>query len=324
MAGPHTTLGGAVLGTPAFMPPEQARGKWDDVDATSDLWAIGATLFMLLTNRSVRDEAETTNEALMYAMTKPVPPVGTLIPGLPASIASVIDRALSFEKADRFADARTMKTALERALALTDKEKWDTILDMSPRGLNATGGPTPFVHIRTPEGLGTAGQLGNTTPSSRPPEMSAIPMTPAPAKLPMFAGPIVPRTPSPARTPAAAPSTLSRAPLARTVIGSFVVALAIGVVAAAVWLSQDPPAARSPSAPPPSPGTVDSLPANAIAPASSANGTNTNPDNAAPQASGTSADAGPDKGAGAAKPRGTARPPVTAKPPVDPLDRGRF
>jgi len=246
----------------------------------------------------------------------------------------VIDRSLSFEKADRFADARTMKTALERALVETDKEKWDTILDMSPRGLNATGGPTPFVHIRTPEGLGTAGQLGNTTPSSRPPEMSGIPMTPAPAKLPMFAGPIVPRTPSPARTPAVVPSTVSRAPLARTVIGSFVVALAIGVVAAAVWLSQDPPAARSPAAP----GAVDSnalgvdatLPPNAIAPVGSANGTNANPDNGAPQSSGgrtangTSANAGPDKGGSAAKPRGSARPMVTAKPPVDPLDRGRF
>jgi serine/threonine-protein kinase len=49
---------GSLLGTPAFMAPEQARGRWDEVDGATDLWAVGATLFTLLTGRLVH-EAET-------------------------------------------------------------------------------------------------------------------------------------------------------------------------------------------------------------------------------------------------------------------------
>src|SRR5580658_8996685 len=39
---------GATMGTPDFMPPEQARGLWDEVDGTSDLWSVGAMMFALL------------------------------------------------------------------------------------------------------------------------------------------------------------------------------------------------------------------------------------------------------------------------------------
>jgi len=47
------TEAGAILGTPSFMPPEQARGRWDEVDARSDLWAVGATMYTLLTGEPV-------------------------------------------------------------------------------------------------------------------------------------------------------------------------------------------------------------------------------------------------------------------------------
>jgi serine/threonine protein kinase len=65
--GKGETLVGLVLGTPAFMPPEQARGRWDEVDARSDVWAVGATLFVALTGRLLRD-AETPHEELLAAM----------------------------------------------------------------------------------------------------------------------------------------------------------------------------------------------------------------------------------------------------------------
>ena len=63
------TVSGATMGTPAFMSPEQARGLWDEVDGRSDLWAVGATMFNLLTGRVVHD-GRTTNEQLLHAMTK--------------------------------------------------------------------------------------------------------------------------------------------------------------------------------------------------------------------------------------------------------------
>src|SRR5262249_26514993 len=47
------TTAGSAMGTPAFMPPEQALGNWDAVDARTDLWAVGATLFNLLTGQLV-------------------------------------------------------------------------------------------------------------------------------------------------------------------------------------------------------------------------------------------------------------------------------
>ncbi|MCU0691346.1 MAG: serine/threonine protein kinase, partial [Polyangiaceae bacterium] len=46
---------GDVMGTPAYMPPEQAQGRWDQVDARSDLWALGAVAFHLLSGREVHE-----------------------------------------------------------------------------------------------------------------------------------------------------------------------------------------------------------------------------------------------------------------------------
>src|SRR5262249_46463959 len=48
-----TIQNGMAIGTPAFMPPEQARGQWDMVDGRSDLWALGATMFTMLTDQEV-------------------------------------------------------------------------------------------------------------------------------------------------------------------------------------------------------------------------------------------------------------------------------
>ena len=49
------TQTGMVMGTPAFMAPEQAMGRWNDVDARTDLWAMGATAYTLLTGLPVHD-----------------------------------------------------------------------------------------------------------------------------------------------------------------------------------------------------------------------------------------------------------------------------
>ncbi len=103
-----------ALGTPGFMPQEQARGRSDKVDARSDLFGLGATMFAVMAGRHVH-EAETVNEQLMLAMTEQATSLKKLVPSLPDPVVAVVDRALRFEQADRFQDSHAMQEAIEKA-----------------------------------------------------------------------------------------------------------------------------------------------------------------------------------------------------------------
>ncbi len=125
------TQTGSTLGTPAYMPPEQARGRWQVVDARTDIWAVGATLFALLAGKRPR-RADTVNEELLLAMTEPMPKLLAFAPHVPVAIAMVIDRALEFEMEGRFPDARSMQMALRQALADVGPEVDSPTLVASP------------------------------------------------------------------------------------------------------------------------------------------------------------------------------------------------
>jgi eukaryotic-like serine/threonine-protein kinase len=109
------TQAGSLLGTPTFMAPEQARGRSDEVDARTDIWAVGATMFHLLTGRLVH-LAETLNEQLIFAATQPAPSLGAVMPDLSPDLIEVVDRALAFEKSDRWTDAAAMLQAVRTLL----------------------------------------------------------------------------------------------------------------------------------------------------------------------------------------------------------------
>jgi serine/threonine protein kinase len=111
------TQSGMALGTPAFMAPEQARGQLAELDARTDVWAVGATLFWCLTGRHVHQDASTLNEALIFAATQPAQPVSKFRPDLPREVAVVVDRALAFNPADRFPSASAMRRAILEATA---------------------------------------------------------------------------------------------------------------------------------------------------------------------------------------------------------------
>lgn len=116
--GAGATLGtqvGSLMGTPGFMSPEQARGRTEQIDARTDLWAVGATMFRMLTGRPVH-EAVTLNEQLIFAATIPAPSIGDLAPWLPAPLTALIDRALAFDKNDRWPSAAAMLEALRLGL----------------------------------------------------------------------------------------------------------------------------------------------------------------------------------------------------------------
>src|SRR6185369_14125613 len=97
---PRTTQAGTAVGTPPFMPPEQARGYWEALDGRTDVWAVGATMFFMLSGRQVH-EAETSNEELLLAMTKAASSLATVAPTCPKVVVELVDRALAFEQNDR-------------------------------------------------------------------------------------------------------------------------------------------------------------------------------------------------------------------------------
>ena len=103
------TLEGQLLGTAAFMSPEQAAGE--PVDGRSDLYSLGAVGFYLLSGRAPFDER--TIEALLVArFTRAAPPVASARPDVPAALASVIDRCLARQPYDRYPSAEAVAEAL--------------------------------------------------------------------------------------------------------------------------------------------------------------------------------------------------------------------
>jgi len=113
---PQTTLAGSAIGTPAFMAPEQARGRWQDVDGRTDLWAVGATIYTLITGKFVH-AGENAQETLALAATRPARSIAERRPDLHPSLVAFIDKALSYDMAGRFPDATTMQHALRLTYA---------------------------------------------------------------------------------------------------------------------------------------------------------------------------------------------------------------
>jgi serine/threonine-protein kinase len=112
--GSSATRTGGIMGTPAFMPREQALGLVKEIDGRTDIWAVGATMFTLISGRTVH-VAETPEGVIVQTATVPAPPFASVVPGVPASIAAVVDQALAFDMSARFPDARAMQGALEQA-----------------------------------------------------------------------------------------------------------------------------------------------------------------------------------------------------------------
>lgn len=107
-----------LLGTPAFMAPEQAIGRWDLVDARTDVWAASATLFTVLAGRPVHDGGSVP-VLLVSAATKKAPPLASVAPEVHPLVAKLVDRGLTFSKAER-PDARAVLADLvEAARALS-------------------------------------------------------------------------------------------------------------------------------------------------------------------------------------------------------------
>ncbi len=101
------TLDGEVLGTPAYMSPEQARGETSRVDARSDVYSMGAIFYRLLSGQRPYDEGgeRSTPDAAWGRLLKgPPQALSAVAPEAPPELVAVCERAMARNPAERYAD----------------------------------------------------------------------------------------------------------------------------------------------------------------------------------------------------------------------------
>jgi serine/threonine protein kinase len=108
------TAAGLVLGTAGYMAPEQARGVPDEIDARADLFSVGAVVFRALSGHPVHERSNPI-DTIVAAMREPAPPLASVVPAAGPVLVAAIDRALAFDRAERFQSAREMAIALRAA-----------------------------------------------------------------------------------------------------------------------------------------------------------------------------------------------------------------
>ncbi|HXV43844.1 MAG TPA: protein kinase [Anaerolineae bacterium] len=107
------TVTGGIIGTPAYMSPEQGMGE--KVDGRSDIYALGIMLYEMATGR-VPYQAETPMAVMIKHLNDPLPPPRRLNPALPEAVEQVILKALAKQPQDRYATAGEMVRALQAAI----------------------------------------------------------------------------------------------------------------------------------------------------------------------------------------------------------------
>src|SRR5262249_19081248 len=89
---PASTYGGLTIGTPAYMAPEQALGKNSQIDGRTDLYAVGAMMFALLTGEHIH-KGETIQELVLQAAWFRARKLCTVWPEAPSELPALVDRA---------------------------------------------------------------------------------------------------------------------------------------------------------------------------------------------------------------------------------------
>ena len=116
-----TTQFGLALGTPSYMSPEQAAGRSEEIDGRTDLFALAATGFRLLTLRRIHEE-ENVVRLVSKMANEPAPKVRSVLPTVSERVAAIIDRALEFRRDDRYPNAAAMRADVQAARDVIEPE----------------------------------------------------------------------------------------------------------------------------------------------------------------------------------------------------------
>jgi eukaryotic-like serine/threonine-protein kinase len=152
----HNTAAGVVLGTVAYMSPEQARGL--PVDYRTDVWSLGVVLYEMLAGRRPF-EGPTSSDVIAFILHQDPPKLTALAPESTDEIELVVETALAKDAAERYQSAREFLNALKRVRHHIDSAAGSRGARESdaPPGPSASGVTTP-----TPSG---GGRITTPTPA---------------------------------------------------------------------------------------------------------------------------------------------------------------
>jgi tetratricopeptide (TPR) repeat protein/tRNA A-37 threonylcarbamoyl transferase component Bud32 len=122
-ASPLVTAPGQVIGTPAYMAPEQACGDISRINARTDIYGLGAMLFEILTGQPPHDGASTL-EVLDLILTRPTPQTRDVLSTVPRALDAICARAMAKEPDARYATASALADDLGRWLAGEPVSAW--------------------------------------------------------------------------------------------------------------------------------------------------------------------------------------------------------
>ncbi|MDP8999018.1 MAG: protein kinase, partial [Myxococcota bacterium] len=169
------TSPGIVCGTPEYMSPEQARG--DELDARSDLYAVGVILYQLLTGR-LPFEAESPTQVVLMHLTQPPKDPRDVAPNrqIPLPLVELVLRALSKDAGDRHQDADEFAAAL--TAALTKLEERSSVVTALSTGMRCGS-----CGALNPAAQKFCGECGASVTSTQLPTLSALPSMPPPPAM---------------------------------------------------------------------------------------------------------------------------------------------
>ncbi|HQY63766.1 MAG TPA: protein kinase, partial [Polyangiaceae bacterium] len=166
------TMAGAMVGSPAYMPPEQALGG--AIDARADLYAVGATMYHALSGRLPIEATDASD--FLARLDQPITPLEQLVPDLDPGLTQLVGRAMAKRPEARFASAEEMRAALRPWAQPQSASSQELLAHVPSRARTPVGGgfgtgsqAAGFGTGSQAAGFGTGSQAAGGAPGSGAP-----------------------------------------------------------------------------------------------------------------------------------------------------------